>query len=292
MKRVCYFNIGYSCNNACVYCFSISTGKENKNLSFEDFKEVVQLFNPTENDKIIINGGEPTIHPLFYDMLTFINQQYSTSIVVYSNGISIDETKITSIRNLTFVIPIHGYTTSHDAITRHSGSFSATLSTLKKLQKKNIDYSIKFIVNKSMVEEEFNIASFLESNVLSPSKIFIARLNATKKSRDNDVQYPSLREIKYFVQKNHQELKGRLAIVYLDLPFCLLPISSFDTNKNEIPDFYFTDYKEKFKNCLYYKQLLIRRQKCQECEYRKYCLTMEKSYLTVVFENSWDMDLE
>lgn len=292
MERICYFNITYSCNNACVYCFSFSTGMERRNISIEDFKLILETFNPTKKDKVIINGGEPTIHPSFYDMLAFINQNYSTNIVVYSNGVNIDVEKIEGFQRIQFVIPIHGYSTTHDTITRHIGSFEKTVKNLQKLQEKNIKYSIKFIANKDLIDSEFNVFSFLKDYRLKPFSIVMARLNATKKSIENMVSSPSLMSIKNFIQQSHKNLRHDYKIVYLDIPFCLLPVANVTEKIYQIPEFYFSDYKEKLKKCCYYKHLLLRKEKCQNCHYRKYCSLMETSYLTLVYDKSWNMELE
>lgn len=292
MKRVCYFNVGYSCNNACVYCFSYSTGLQRKDLSFDDFKEVLSIFKPTENDKVVINGGEPSIHPYFYDMLDYIDQEYNTNIVVYSNGVRVDVRKISHVKNIQFVIPIHGDAEIHDAITRQKGSFESTLKTLRSFQAESIGFSIKFIANKNMIDSGFDISSFLKKNHLAPSSTYIARLNATKKSRENNVQYPTLRELKNFVFFSHESLYVNNKIVYLDLPFCLLPDLTIKNPMPEIPPFFFTDYKKKLDDCLYYKQLMLRKDKCENCYRRDLCSVMQKSYLTLIYDKEWYLDLE
>lgn len=87
-----YLYISYKCNCNCFFCASDETNevKENNEVSFEDAKRFM-LSSPNKN-KLIISGGEPTIHKDFLKIVQFANQHYE-HITLMTNGIRFADRK-------------------------------------------------------------------------------------------------------------------------------------------------------------------------------------------------------
>lgn len=290
MNNIYYFNIDYFCNNKCEFCFSSSTGTTKEILPFENFVSTIKTLNPDENDLIVLNGGEPTLHPRFYDILSFLLTQYNSSVAVYSNGTILDASKIPESSKIRFIIPIHGNKILHDSITKTQDSFDKTLKNIYSLQEKTINFNIKFIVSQKMIESNFNIQVFLENEKLFPDTIIIARMNNTKKSKKNNVKPLSMSQFADFIQKAYLSLHKKMRIEFLDAPICFLPdFKNYDIPK--IPAFYFSDYNNNLQKRNYFKKIQIL-ERCKTCNHKNLCKVFESSYLTSIYDNQWIIDYE
>ena len=292
MNSIYYFNINFSCNNKCVYCFSHSTGEERRDVIFEQFTQNLQSVKPGETDKICINGGEPSLHPHFYQILRFIEKHFSTHTVVYTNGTLLKREELRGLKRTSFVIPIHGNEELHNKITRNKSSYSQTISGLQALQQEKLPFAIKFILNKEMVESEFKIPVFLQIHNLHPNKIFLARLNKTQKAVLNQVQYPSFEELQKYLTKCHNDLSNTFELIYLDIPLCFIYDKGDKLSLPQIPIFLYSDYRKTLVEKNYYKEIKILGDRCKNCPKEAICSIMQDSYLTLSFRKEWKLVVE
>lgn len=290
MKRVIYFNVNYICNNRCLFCFSSSTsGGDRKGcISHQEMLRRIKAIEPNSDDLIVINGGEPTLHPQFYELLISLMNCNNARIVVYTNAISLDVTQLVN-SEVTFVIPIHGSASVHNEITQNPTSYDSTMACIQELQNANYQYSLKFIINEEMIFKGFNIKEFLIENRLSPSEVILARMNETKTSRKNCYAVPQPLDVKRYFNYQVQVLKNFTALKILDIPPCFVdelsaskPINVFQ-NK---PQFYFNDEDHVMEKRDYYKQVKIG-DHCRGCVYEELCDLMSESYLTLAFVKKW-----
>lgn len=150
LKKIFYFNVIYSCNSRCVFCYSHNTRNiENHNaISFADFVEYLNAQKISAADRVIINGGEPLLHKSLSDMLNFL-AEVGCEVLIYTNGRLLAEKNFPALnKNFRFVIPIHGDKKIHDNATRIKGSFDETLRGLESLTaRQNCLTDLKIIVN-------------------------------------------------------------------------------------------------------------------------------------------------
>ena len=284
MNRIFYYNITYRCNLNCVFCFSNSTCSNGCSMNITNITDDLHNYKPDEGDLIVLNGGEPSIHPHFYDLLLTLQSKYQSDIAIYSNGSILNVSKLNTIKsaNTFFVIPIHGNERMHDKITQVKGAFLHSLSNIKSLGQIEYRYKIKFIINEFMVSENFNISDFIVNQQLDPEEIIIARLNSTTKSRKNNVILPTSKELVYYIQEQIKQLYSKYKIKLLDFPPCYINDHSLQIASVKIPVFYFNDISNKMDIRSYYKEIMIG-SKCIDCVHRKICMIMENSYLTLSF---------
>ena len=284
MGNIYYYNINYYCNNDCKFCFSSSTGDNKHSVSkttiISELSKTVK-----QDDTVVLNGGEPTIHPEFYNILNFIIENFMCNVVVYSNGRKIDDSKIIFSSRIRFVIPIHGDRKIHDAITQKDGSFEDKLMKIKKLYDKGYKVNIKFIISQDFIDSAFSVKEFLEENNLPNELVIIARLNDTKKSILNGVRTLELKKYKEFVADIFNLMSKTSHLMFLDTPVCYLPeFASIELP--EKPLFYFSDYEHSLVEKKYYKELLIEKN-CMGCNYRDICKLLSETYLTTYYEKKW-----
>lgn len=150
LKKIFYFNVIYSCNSCCVFCYSHNTRNiENHNtISFADFVEYLTAQKIAAADRVILNGGEPLLHQSLNDMLKFLSK-VGCEVLIYTNGRLLAEKNFPALnKNFRFVIPIHGDKKIHDNATRIKGSFDETLRGLESLTaRQNCLTDLKIIVN-------------------------------------------------------------------------------------------------------------------------------------------------
>lgn len=130
------------CNNQCLMCTNTDFKKM---LHAFDYKGVVDyLENELKNNLgflhgIGITGGETTIAPHFFQVMSYIRLKFPRlKIDLLTNGRMLIypefRQRCLGLGNINFVIPIHGYNAkTHDKITRVTGSFKQTMLGIKKL---------------------------------------------------------------------------------------------------------------------------------------------------------------
>ena len=246
---------------------------------------------PDTDDMIILNGGEPTIHPNFYALLRELQTRFPSEIVVYTNGIALNPSKLQRAQNTFFVIPIHGLEAEHDNITQTVGSFQHTIRKLHLFNQNGVRYKIKFILNETMVSKGFQIKKFLAVHRLTPEEIMIARLNRTKKSEINHVLLPQEKDLITYIRDQVAKLKTDYKIKFLDIPPCwVCGADRIAEKENEIPKFYFNDPNNEMQSRSYYKEVMMG-SNCNACEWRQACSVMKNSYLTLSLHRE-DFQLE
>lgn len=267
------------CNNKCLFCFSYNVGNEKKEIKFEKIVEEIELSNLNVDDTVVINGGEPTLSLYFEQLLVYLSK-LKCRVVVYTNGRKLKDIKISNNENIQFVIPIHGDEKIHDMITQVENSYKNTIESIKYLQKKQILYSIKFIINNQMIVSNIDVEKFLKDNSLYPKEIILARLNITKKSKLNNYNPPERAVEKAYFRKCFEKLHDKYDIVLLDFPPCYLKdglIIKIDVEKKNDVRFVFSDYMHSLNERKYLKERL-KFEKCINCSYRKVCDLISESY--------------
>lgn len=162
-KKIIYFNINYSCNNNCIFCYSHNTINKisNNNLSFNEFKSFIEKNEITKSDRIIINGGEPSLHKDINQFLEYASLS-KIETLFFSNGRMLKNLNpqfLTS--NIRFIIPVHGTREIHDYITGVSGSFEDTLNSLEWLKNNapHCEVDLKIIINSETIKDEQFLSS-------------------------------------------------------------------------------------------------------------------------------------
>lgn len=149
MRRICYCNITYKCNNNCRCCISHNVRKgTDRNLGLDDYSFFQKHFTLGANDVWTISGGEPTLHSCFSDIVSFC-YSYSKHIIVYSNGRTLSklpEETLSKIERI--IIPIYGDEATHNEYVRNSNAYKETIDSVMKIlnyDKNKLDIKILFL---------------------------------------------------------------------------------------------------------------------------------------------------
>ena len=162
-------HLSLECNNKCYFCYH----GDNRNLpllSFENIRYQLQIISKNFNPEIIITGGEPTIHPFFFQILDTIIQLDFEGVNIESNGrmfaIQSFLDNINTYNIDRYYISLHSSKEkAQDFITNVNGSYQQTIrgiQNLISLGKKVILQSLITRSNFYDLEEILELAHYLK----------------------------------------------------------------------------------------------------------------------------------
>ena len=148
------------CNNNCSFCYY---KKRSEEMSLETIKKYIILLNKIKPKKIILIGGEPTLHPNFVDIVQLLYQN-NFKISVVSNGYGFSNLKIVKkvidkIKNIS--ISIEGTNKTHNKIVRNNLAYDSIINSIKNIQLFNKNPSTNTVINK----ENINNIEYLISDL-------------------------------------------------------------------------------------------------------------------------------
>lgn len=137
--RLLYFNINYECNNDCVFCAAGSklSRANRKELKASQISEALDRLNVGTGDVVVVNGGEPTVHPEIISILEDASNR-GPFVYLFSNGLKLSEKDFAYLIVETGVnriaVPIYSHIAkTHDLLTHHKGSFADTMRGINNL---------------------------------------------------------------------------------------------------------------------------------------------------------------
>ncbi|MBD5427015.1 MAG: radical SAM protein [Treponema sp.] len=261
MKNIYYFNIVYSCNSKCVFCYSHNTRHDsttNRSIIFEDFRLYLDSHQISSNDRVIINGGEPLLHPQIIDIL-YVLSNIGCEVLVYTNGRLLENYNFSFITDkFRFIIPIHGDQQTHDKITRVSNSYIQTINGLDYLSKFDAMIDVKIIINSLMLSGD-NVIDNMTREILGLkdlNSIHLTTMAETLVSKTNRVAPVSLKDSAILTGKIFNILRKSVrSIKFFDTCILKIQINNY-SDLIDYPKVFFKDNVqeweygiEKFKGC-------------------------------------------
>lgn len=289
LKRIFYFNITYSCNSRCVFCYSHNTVFGNKNHIVIPAKDFISYLNGQKVsllDRVIINGGEPLLHPELNKILSYL-LTVGCEVLIYTNGWLLSQVELPSLnKNFRFIVPVHGDEKIHDGITRVKNSFLETVTGLEHLvDQQNCLVDLKFIINNEFARKIISADSlpFLDTFPLNHA-VQITKVADTIVSKKNG--YPSV----------ENEIAAKAGLILFKEFFAKnLPIKIYDTCIKKIRwlrkfriKSYAQDIVVYFRDKNHYRQIDLSREMkpCRSsCEMRDYCISAVGQYKVLEIAN-------
>lgn len=153
-----YFIITRTCNLFCSHCIRSSGPNIKDTVQLEQALHTIQeIAKVHHNPSFLLSGGEPTLHPNFFEILDAAYTHFE-KVVVNTNGLNVKAlTKIASHYPKTHIqISLDGDEAIHNLI-RGKGTFNKTLHHIKLLGQQNITTTIATTVGKSNVNSFANL---------------------------------------------------------------------------------------------------------------------------------------
>lgn len=291
--RIFYFNVTYTCNSNCVFCYShntIHTGRVFNEISLEDFIGYLRLQNIKSTDRVIINGGEPFLHSNILALLKSL-LSIECEVLIYTNGRSLYNFDLSFLNEkYRFVIPLHGYRNLHDSITRCKGSFDDMILSLKHLNSYNCKIDIKVILNPTMIcsqaefEKTLQAIETLEFN----NAVHITKMADTLVSKKNCIPSVTNEEASKYTRLLFDYFKAKGCLIKLfDTCVKAMDVPFFE-NKNLPFKVFFKDAKTDWEFKFYTPDDNCRR----HCSHRDLCQSAVGNYTVLEYNGKFYKGIE
>ncbi len=86
-----FIEITDRCNLTCPICYAMSSPRYGRHRTLQEIEKMLDIVvaNEGEPDVVQISGGEPTIHPQFFEVLDMAKSKPIKHLMVNTNGIRI-----------------------------------------------------------------------------------------------------------------------------------------------------------------------------------------------------------
>ena len=148
------FELTYRCVEKCIHCYIddfVPTNDAKKELTFEEYKYILNQAHNMGCVSILLTGGEVLLRPDFCDIAEYA-VNLGMIVNIYTTGIGLtdkvfERLAAIKINSVSFSL-YSGIATEHDAITGISGSFEKTLKAILMFRSVGINTFIKCVAMK------------------------------------------------------------------------------------------------------------------------------------------------
>ncbi|MBN1897273.1 MAG: radical SAM protein [Spirochaetes bacterium] len=212
------------CNNNCIFCLDgDKTGKFNKNK--EEVMKEIDLNRRDGAARLVLSGGEPTIHPDIVDFVKYGKRKGYKRVQMITNGrMFVYKAFVASLKNAGLdeaVFSLHGHTRDiHEAMTGAPGSFSQIVQGIENAIKAGFVVSAYTTVTKINFKYLPQIICFAHS--LGITQINLMRvIPAGNAWKNRDSVMCSIEDISPFVHEGLLAGIDKVISVMSDaMPYC------------------------------------------------------------------------
>lgn len=175
-----YYNVTYSCNLHCPYCYA----PKNKNyISLENNRLFLNKLVKLNTQNIVLIGGEPMMHPYLDKLIDDIYKAGIHSISIITNGTILKMEVLEKIieYKIDIQVSVDGHTEELNSPTRGKGSLKKVLSNIKILQDNSVNYAVMQVLTKETIKFSKEFSDYF-SNMGIAHGFFLVK-QATDKER-------------------------------------------------------------------------------------------------------------
>ncbi|MGV8110546.1 radical SAM protein [Methanospirillum sp.] len=146
-------DLTYRCNNRCRHCW-LWTGTGEGEMTFDEIRSLVDQARSMGCREWAISGGEPMLHPDFVRIFDYITANARTYSINTNGTLITEEIAQLMTRKGAKMVALYGATAAvHDHVTRHPGSFEATMKGFSLLKKAGAGFIVQLIPMKDNFHE-------------------------------------------------------------------------------------------------------------------------------------------
>ena len=164
-KPITVWNITRTCNLRCVHCYSDSNAMQYPGeLTWEQMEKVVTDLSAYEVPALLLSGGEPMIHPRFFDLVDLATEA-GLKLTISTNGTLITPEKAALLKaaNVAYVgISLDGIGKIHDEFRRKEGAFDGAVRGFKNCHDVDQKTGLRLTLTRHNVENINQILDFIE----------------------------------------------------------------------------------------------------------------------------------
>jgi sulfatase maturation enzyme AslB (radical SAM superfamily) len=192
------------CNEMCTFC-NTDEHAEHYYPTPESVYAKIDAVAKEDHQGIQFTGGEPTIHPEFWNYLGYANKK-NVFLSMQSNGVTaadISVAKRLASYGLKYAfIPLHSPNRSnHDRITQLQGSFDKTVQGIQNLLKQGIAIDISFVCNLLNYHETEAFIDFCSKNLKGIGRVCLSFVSPNVRAWDNRWIIPRMSDAAPYMKK-------------------------------------------------------------------------------------------
>ena len=165
-KPIVVWNITRTCNLRCVHCYSDSNAVQYPGeLDWDQMQAVVADLAAYKVPSLLLSGGEPMIHPRFFDLVDLASNS-GLKLTISTNGTLITPEKAALLKaaNVAYVgISLDGIGQIHDEFRRKEGAFDAAVRGFKNCHDVKQKTGLRLTLTRHNVENIEQILDFIEA---------------------------------------------------------------------------------------------------------------------------------
>lgn len=164
-KPIVVWNITRRCNLKCIHCYSDSDAREYPGeLTWEQCVAVVDDLADYGVPAVLLSGGEPLIHPRFFDLAGYARSK-GLRLTLSTNGTLIDRDTAVRLKGLDFSyvgISLDGIGETHDHFRGRSGAFLRAMEAFRHCKAVGQKVGLRLTLSAHNVADLDGILDFIE----------------------------------------------------------------------------------------------------------------------------------
>ena len=150
------WELTYACNLQCVHCLSSSGQRDERELSTEEAKKILDDLRDLQVFYINIGGGEPMVRRDFFELLEY-SVAHGIGVKFSTNGAFIDEEKARRLAAMDYLdiqISLDGVDAATNDAVRGEGSYDMAIRAMENLKAANFgQFKISVVVTRHNVSQ-------------------------------------------------------------------------------------------------------------------------------------------
>jgi radical SAM protein with 4Fe4S-binding SPASM domain len=168
-KPIVVWNITRRCNLRCIHCYSDSDAREYPGeLTWEQCRAVVDDLAQFGVPGVLLSGGEPLIHPRFFDLAGYARAK-GLRLTLSTNGTLIDRDAAQRIKDLGFAyvgISLDGIGETHDYFRGRKGAFEKTVAAFRHCKAVGQKVGLRLTLSSNNIADLDRILDFIEAEAI------------------------------------------------------------------------------------------------------------------------------
>lgn len=165
-KPVVVWNITRRCNLRCLHCYSDSDSRIFPGeLTWDQCTSVVRDLAGFQIPALLFSGGEPMIHPRFFDLASYAKSE-GLRLTLSTNGTFIDPEAAQKLKNIGFAyvgISLDGIGETHDKFRGRSGAFKKAVAGFRNCKAVGQKVGLRLTLSRQTVTDLEPILDFIEA---------------------------------------------------------------------------------------------------------------------------------
>jgi len=235
------------CDAECLHCYAIPPKEEEKELSTEEWKRVIDELYGLNVFMINFSGGEPLLRNDLEELISYANKR-NIQTRIQTNAFALSKERIQSLLSaglMSIEISLDGAgAESHDGFRKLKGSFQRAIDAISILVDENILLQVDSVITSKNLAEIPQIVKLVHQ--LGVGRIFLMRLIAGGRAANNPSLFPAPEEYIKLMRQVYELDKElpEMIIFYPDLPAAYFE-KSIDFNNYE-----FLKNRELIEQCI------------------------------------------